>query len=115
MRKGEYKYEATSVTGFVQRIATCLLRHGYVHYVQGVVPAGKDPRAIDQKLLGKYEVVQNEWQRARRKERGLANLQYLRHERTFVLMATEGYHPMKSEEKNKLLTATMNKEGFKVA
>lgn len=102
MRTGEYKFETTSVTGFVQRIATCLLRHGYIHYVQGEVPVGKDPRAIDKKLLTKYEVIQNEWRRARRKERGLANLQYLRYERTWVLMATEGYHPMKTDEQSQL-------------
>ncbi len=101
MRRGEYQYEVTSVTGFVQRIATCLLRHGYVHFVQGEVKAGKDPRALDAKLLAKYEVVQSEHQRARRKERGLANLQYLRFERTWVLLATEGVHAMKtSEERN---------------
>lgn len=102
MRRGEYKYETTSVTGFVQRIATCLLRHGYVHYVQGEVPQGKDPRAVDAKLLTKYQVVQNEWGRSRRKQRGLANLQYLRFERTWVLMATEGFHPMKTEEQSQL-------------
>jgi hypothetical protein len=101
-RRGEYKYEVTSVTGFVQRVATNLLRHGYVHYVQGEVREGKDPRSLDRKLLDKYGVVQNEWQRARRKERGLANLQYLRFERTWVLMATEGSHPMKSEERENL-------------
>lgn len=102
MRRGEYKYETTSVTGFVQRIATCLLRHGYVHYVQGQVPAGKDSRAIDKKLLTKYEVVQNEWRRAKRKQKGQANLQYLRFEGTWVLMATEGYHPMKTDEQSQL-------------
>jgi hypothetical protein len=102
MRKGEYQYETTSVTGFVQRIATCLLRHGYVHYVQGEVKEGKDPRAIDKKLLTKYQVVATEWRRADRKRRGLANLQYLRFDRTWVLMATEGYHPMKSEERGQL-------------
>lgn len=102
MRRGEYKYETTTLTGFVQRIATCLLRHGYVYFVQGVIPEGKDTQAIDAKLLAKYEVVQNEWTRARRKERGLANLQYLRFERTYVLMATAGYHPMKTEEQKQL-------------
>jgi hypothetical protein len=79
-----------------------LLRHGYVHYVQGEVPAGKDPRAIDKKLLTKYSVVQNEWRRARRKQKGQANLQYLRYGRTWVLMATEGYHAMKTEEQSQL-------------
>ncbi|WP_428305394.1 hypothetical protein [Lacipirellula sp.] len=102
MRNEPYKYETTSVTGFVQRIATCLLRHGYCHYVQGTVGEGKDPRAIDKKLLEKYEVVQSEWTRARRKEKGLANLQYVRFDRTWVLMATEGSHPMKSAEQSQL-------------
>ena len=102
MRKEPYKYETTSVTGFVQRIATCLLRHGYVHYVQGRVGEVKDPRAIDKKLLEKYDVVQSEWSRARRKEKGLANLQYVRFDRTWVLMATEGSHPMKSAEQSQL-------------
>jgi hypothetical protein len=102
MRRGEYKYETTSVTGFVQRIATCLLRHGYVYYVQGLVPEGKDPRATDVKILNKYDVVQSESKRARRKQRGLANLQYLRFERTFVLMATEGAHFLFDKEKKNL-------------
>ena len=70
--------------------------------MQGQVPAGKDPRAIDKKLLTKYEVVQNEWRRAKRKQKGQANLQYLRFERTWVLMATEGYHPMKTDEQSQL-------------
>lgn len=101
-RRGAYQYETTSVTGFVQRIATCLLRHGYLHYVQGQVPEGKDPRAIDKKLLEKYQVDQNEWTRARRKQKGQANLQYVRFEETWVLMATEGYHPMKTAEQSQL-------------
>lgn len=102
MRKEPYKYETTSVTGFVQRIATCLLRHGYYYYVQGQVTGDKDPRAIDKKLLEKYGVVQSEWSRSRRKERGLANLQYLRFDQTWVLMATDGFHPMKSAEQSQL-------------
>lgn len=102
MRKGPYQYETTSVTGFVQRIATCLLRHGYYFYVQGQVSEKKDPRAIDAKLLAKYDVDQSEWARARRKEKGIANLQYVRFDRTWVLMATEGFHPMKSAEQSQL-------------
>lgn len=102
MRKGEYRYETTSVTGFVQRIATCLLRHGYYYYVQGQVKDGRDPRAVDAKLLSKYEVDQSEWVRARRKGRGLANLQYVRFDRTWVLMATDGFHSMKTAERNEL-------------
>ena len=71
-----------------------------MHYVQGEVKEGKDPRSLDAKMLTKYEVVQSEHRRARRKERGLANLQYVRFQRTWVLLAAEGSHPMKSEERN---------------
>jgi hypothetical protein len=42
----EYRYEAMSVEGFVQMIASNYLPHGYWFYVTGQVPEGKDPSAI---------------------------------------------------------------------
>ena len=87
-----YRAEATSVEGFVQQIACCYLRHGYWFYVTGHVPAGKDPRAIDRKLIAKYGIGVSESTRARRKRLGRANLQYLRHDRRFVILATKGQH-----------------------
>ena len=92
MKREYYRYETTSVTGFVQRIATCLLRHGYYFYVQGQVDERKDPRALDKKLLERYEIIQTEWSRARRKERGLANLQYIRCGGIWIMLATHGEH-----------------------
>src|SRR5260221_13193921 len=64
----------------------------------GRIPADKDPAAIDAKLLAKYDIAVSESTRARRKKRGLANLQYLRHERTFILLATLGRHEFKEIE-----------------
>jgi len=87
-----YRAEATSVEGFVQQIACCYLRHGYWFYVTGHVPAGKDLRAIDRKLIAKYGIGVSESTRARRKRLGQANLQYLRHGRLFVILATKGQH-----------------------
>ena len=87
-----YRAEATSLEGFVQQIACCYLRHGYWFYVTGHVPAGKDPRAIDRKLIAKYGIGVSESTRVRRKRLGQANLQYLRHGRQFVIMATKGKH-----------------------
>lgn len=43
----EYKYEVTSLVGFLQRVATHLLPKGYYFFVQGNVPDGKDPVALD--------------------------------------------------------------------
>lgn len=88
-----YRAVATSVEGFVQQIACCYLRYGYWFYVAGRIPADKDPQAVDHKLIGKYGIAVSESTRARRKQSGRANLQYLRHERFFVILATKGVHP----------------------
>ena len=76
----QYRAEATSLTGFVQQIACCYLRHGYWFYVTGQIPAHKDERVIDQRLIEKYGIGVSESTRARRKRLGQANLQYLRWE-----------------------------------
>src|SRR5437870_4167820 len=88
-----YRCEATSVEGFVQQLAVSYLGNGYWFYVVGEVPPGKDPRRVDEKLVARYQVDLSKWARARRKRAGLANLQYLRHGRLFVLLATHGMHP----------------------
>jgi hypothetical protein len=66
--------------------------------VTGCIPESKDPRQVGQKLIQKYEIDVSESTRARRKQKGLANLQYLRHERFFVLLATKGRHRFFEEE-----------------
>ena len=97
-----YRVEATSVEGFVQQIACSYLRHGYWFYVTGNVPTDKDPRAVDEKLIGKYDIAVSESTRRRRKQAGLSNLQYIRHGRFFAVMATKGRHPFFEEEKARL-------------
>jgi len=84
--------------GFVQQIACCYLRHGYWWYVTGHVPQRKNPRVIDRKLIEKYGIGVSESTRARRKQLGKSNLQYLRLDRTFVLLATKGKHEFFEEE-----------------
>lgn len=95
-----YRAEATSVEGFVQQIACCYLRHGYWFYVRGRVPRGKSLQAVDEKLIAKYGINVSESTRYRRKKAGLANLQYIRHESTFVILATKGEHRFFEEEAN---------------
>lgn len=87
-----YQCVASSVAGFLQQLAVAYLGHGYWFYVTGHVPAGKDPAAVDEKLLRKYEVAISKWARARRKRAALANVHYLRHDRFFVLLASRGRH-----------------------
>ena len=95
-----YRAVTTSVEGFVQQIACCYLRHGYWFYVKGHVPRDKSAASIDQKLVEKYGINVSESTRSRRKKAGRSNLQYIRHERTFVLLATKGEHRFFEEEAN---------------
>ena len=88
----EYRCVATSVEGFVQQLAVAYITHGYWFYVAGTIPDDKDPAAVDAKLVDRYGIAISKWARCRRKKRGLANMQYLRHGRFFVLLATKGRH-----------------------
>jgi len=94
----EYRCVATSVEGFVQQLAVAYVTHGYWFYVTGEIPEHKDPAAVDRKLVERYGIAISKWARARRKRRGLANMQYLRHEQTFVLLATKGQHEFFEQE-----------------
>ncbi|MEZ6100696.1 MAG: hypothetical protein R3E01_17135 [Pirellulaceae bacterium] len=96
----QYRAVTTSVEGFVQQIACCYLRHGYWFYVKGRVPDGKRRENIDEKLIDKYRINVSESTRARRKKAGRSNLQYIRHESTFVILATKGEHRFFEEEVN---------------
>jgi len=101
----QYRCEATSVEGFVQQVAVQYLRHGYWFYVAGSVPRGKDPSAIDRKLIPKYGITASSKERARRKRAGLANIHYIRHDRFFLLMATHGRHRYFDDEAGQIRDA----------
>lgn len=95
----EYRCVATSVEGFVQQLAVAYITHGYWFYVAGTIPEVKDPAAVDAKLIARYGIAISKWARCRRKKQGLANMQYLRHERFFVLLATKGRHAFFERER----------------
>ena len=101
----QYRCEAISVEGFVQQVAVQYLRHGYWFYVAGSVPAGKDPQAVDRKLITRYGVRASSKERTRRKRAGLANLHYIRHDRFFLLMATHGRHRFFDDEAGQIRDA----------
>jgi hypothetical protein len=93
-----YRCEAASVEGFVQQLACNLVNKGYRYYVTGNIPPHKDPLLVDRKLVIRYGLDISKWTRARRKAAGHANVAYLRYERFFVLLATQGSHLLFEEE-----------------
>lgn len=98
MERELYQCEALTAEGFIQQLAVSYVSNGYFFYVVGSVPEGKDPRRVDAKLIDRYGIGVSKWSRARRKRAGAANLQYLRHGRLFVLLATHGEHEFFAEE-----------------
>ncbi|MFO1054986.1 MAG: hypothetical protein U1F36_22425 [Planctomycetota bacterium] len=92
MESGLERTVATSLEGFVQQLAVAGLSRGYVFFVTGRVPPGKDPAAVDEKLVRTYGIDISKWARARRKSQGRANLLYIRFESTWVILATPGEH-----------------------
>ncbi len=93
-----YQCVATSVAGFVQQIAVNYVARGYYFYVTGIIPEGKDPAKTDAKIIGQYGIDISKWARARRRKGGPANVQYLRHDRFYVIIATHGEHPFFAAE-----------------
>jgi len=90
MARSPYRYLATSPGGFVQQLAVGYIARGYHFYSFSVVPEGKDPLKVDAKLIARYGVDVSKWARMRNKREGVANVQYLRYDRFFVIVATGG-------------------------
>ncbi len=82
-----YPYRFLNIHEFTQRIADNVIKYGYRYYVKGVIPDGKDPLAIDAKILSKYSIAVSTYTRARRKKSGRTSIHYARHQEFFVLFA----------------------------
>jgi hypothetical protein len=94
----EYRCEATSVAGFIQRLAVDCIARGYHRYVIADIPAKKDPRLIDRKMIEKFSLVDKS-ARHRRKLLGLGNVQCIRYQRFFILLVSSyGYHEIFEQE-----------------
>ena len=87
-------YQAQTLGSFLRRVAIDYVRYGYVRYALREIPPEKDPTLIDCKLVALYGVTRCRVTRMRRRKQGLANVQYVRFGHSFVLLATEGHHPI---------------------
>ena len=103
--KKKYESEATTLEGFIQQLAVSYVSRGYWWYVTGQIPDDKVPGDIDRKLIERYGITWKKWERARRKEQGLANLQYIRHGNFFVILASDGEHVFKQRETSRIQDA----------
>lgn len=93
-----YRHIAQSERAFVQQLAVGYVSNGYWYYVTGCIPEHKNVLQVDEKLMNKYNIAISKWARARRKRQGLSNIQYLRHGRYFIIIATRGMHHFFNDE-----------------
>ncbi|PWU19893.1 MAG: hypothetical protein C5B50_05535 [Verrucomicrobia bacterium] len=97
-----YRCVAASVAGFVQQVAVGYIAHGYYFYVAGRIPNGKEPSKTDSKIIAQYGIDVAKWTRSRRKRAGQANVQYLRYDQFYVILATHGEHAFFVEEGDRI-------------
>ena len=101
----QYQCVACSIEGLIQQLAISYLRHGYWWYVTGIIPDRKLPEEVDHNILTKYG-IRKDWRYvAHNKQRGIANLQYIRCERFYVILATRGLHEFKQREAKRIRDA----------
>ncbi len=93
-----YRFLTPTIAGFLQQLAVGYVCRGYFFYVTGEIPEGKDPAKTDAKLLAQYNIAKSKFTRSRERRQGVAGVQYLRHGRFFVLVATTGRHPFFQRE-----------------
>ena len=95
----EYQCVTSSVEGFVQQLAGCYLADGYWFYSSGRIAKRRDATEVDRMLTRQYGISNSHTSRLERKLMGIANLHYLRCERFYILLATDGHHPFFDKEK----------------
>ena len=86
-----YPCEARSIDAFLAQVVR-YVSSGHYFYIRCRIPDGKDPRAVDEKIVGLYDVHRPRWQRKRRNLKTTAGIHYLRCGRLFVVMLTKGTH-----------------------
>jgi hypothetical protein len=91
-------WEVRTVSEFIRHFAINVVSRGYLFYVAGVIPPGKDPAKVDFKITERYGIAISKWARWRQRQKGLAGIQYLRCRRHFVIAATHGTHRFFQDE-----------------
>ncbi len=92
MTSQEYRYEVKSVDGFLSQVVRYVACGGHYFYIRVRVPEGKDPRAVAEKLLDRYDIRKKRWQRKRRHLKETASIHLLQFQELIVILLTKGEH-----------------------
>lgn len=92
MKTEDYRYEVKSIDGFLSQAVRYIACGGHYFYIRVKVPEGKDPRAVAEKLLDRYDIRKKRWQRKRRHLKETASIHLLLFHEVIVIMLTKGQH-----------------------
>jgi len=92
VEKEEYRYAAASIDGLLSQLVRYITHGGHYFYLRTLVPEKKDPKAVAEKLLDRYDIRRKRWQRKRRNLKDAASIHLLQHNRVLVFMLSKGRH-----------------------
>lgn len=91
MKRKPYKYLATSLCGFIQQVAIAYVGNGkYFYYYKRAIKPGKDATKTDEFWVNDFPAGLSRWAKARRKQKGISNYQYIRFESVYLVLASRG-------------------------
>jgi len=92
MSNQDYRHEAKSIDGFLSQLVRYIANGRHYFYIRVRVPEGKDPRAVAEKLLDRYDIRKSRWQRKRRHLKQTASIHLLQYHEVIVIMLSKGEH-----------------------
>ncbi len=92
MTSQEYRYEVKNIDGFLSQVVRYVACGGHYFYIRVRVPEGKDPQAVAEKLLDRYNIRRKRWQRKRRHLKETASIHLLQYREIIVIMLSKGEH-----------------------
>ena len=87
-----YRYQAKSIDGMLSQLIRYVANGGHYFYIRVRVPQGKDPTAIAERLLDRYDIRKARWQRKRRHLKDTASIHLLQYREVIVIILTKGKH-----------------------
>src|SRR5262245_14294832 len=88
-----YRSQTTSKAGMLRMLSANYLPNDYFYYSYGHFMSEAHARRVEPDIICRYELALSKNQRWRRKENGLANVQFLRYRLFYLFVATLGTHP----------------------
>ena len=87
------KHQADTLGEFLGKVAL-YMRYGYLRYALRTIPEGKELTNVDEHIQRDFSISCDRMARMRRRQKGLANVVFVRFNHTVIRLATDGTHEL---------------------